>query len=43
MKPKNFPARVLRRQLLAQGKDISKYQQQLAEARKKKTKKYRGA
>lgn len=44
MKPKNFPARKLRRQLRAQGIDLNSEEakQKLAEARGVRTKKNRG-
>lgn len=43
MKPKNFPARKLARQLKAQGKDINKpkYRSLIKEARRIRTKKNR--
>ncbi len=44
MKPKNFPARKLKRQLVAQGKDLNSKEsiQLLEEARGIRTKKHRG-
>lgn len=41
MKPKNFPARKLLRQLKAQGKDPKDYENELKQARLKRTKKDR--
>jgi hypothetical protein len=44
MKPRNFPARKLKRQMIAQGRnpDSSENRKILAEARNIRTKKYRG-
>lgn len=42
MKPKNFPARKLVRQLRAQGKDIADYKTELSQAQSIKSKKKRG-
>ncbi len=44
MKPKNFPARKLKRQLKAQGVDLNSKEavRLLQVAREKRTKKYRG-
>ena len=41
MKPKNFPARKLKRQLKAQGKNPTDHKQEIAEARAIRTKKNR--
>ena len=41
MKPKNFPARKLARQLKAKGEDLRNYQKELAVAREIRTKKNR--
>lgn len=41
MKPKNFPARKLRRQLVAQKKDLTQCEQELSRARQVRTKKDR--
>ncbi len=45
MKPKNFPARVLKRKLVADGKDINTEdaKRKLEEARQIRTKKNRGS
>jgi hypothetical protein len=42
MKPKNFPARKLKRQLEAQGLNPDNHKQELDFARQKRTKKRRG-
>lgn len=42
MKPKNFPARKLRRQLIAQGEDIKSHDEELEIARQIRSKKPRG-
>jgi hypothetical protein len=42
MKTKNFPAKKLRRQLVAAGEDPAAHQEELNRARAKRTKKYRG-
>ena len=41
MKPKNFPARKLVRQLEAKGEDLSKHEKAIEAARNKRTKKQR--
>lgn len=42
MKPKNFPGRKLIRKLKAEGKDPEKHTEEILEAIKKRSKKYRG-